>query len=86
MADHVQLQDMIVDFIRVLVKSAKSIDLIVAAIRDRGVYQTGRSLAQSSGNLWSVTIHAQSALDGGIWHKKGIVGGSGRAWSEGSAR
>jgi hypothetical protein len=86
MADHVQLKDMIVNLIRILVKPAKGIDLIVAAVRDRGVDQTRGSLAQSSGNLWSVTIHAQSALDGGIWHKKGIVGGSGRAWSEGSAR
>lgn len=86
MADHVQLQDMIVDLVRVLVKSAKSIDLIVAAVCDRGVYQTGRSLAQSSGNLWSVTIHAQSAFDRGVWHEKGVVRGSGRARSEGSAR
>ena len=86
MADHVQLKDMIVNLIRVLVKPAKGIDLIVAAVRDRGVDQTRGSLAQSSGNLWSVTIHAQSAFDRRIWHEKGVVRGSGRARSEGSAR
>jgi hypothetical protein len=64
---------MIVNFIRVLVKPAKSIDLIVSAVCDRGVYQTRRSLAQSPGNFWSVAIHVQSALDRGIWHEKGVV-------------
>lgn len=45
MTDKVQPEYVVVDFIRILIKSSKGIYLIVSAIRHRGVHETSGSLA-----------------------------------------
>jgi hypothetical protein len=76
---------MIVNLIRVLIKTPESVDLVVAAVSDRSVHQTSRPLSQSSGNFWMVAISAQrAALDRGIGHEEGIVRGDcGRGSNDG---
>jgi len=78
--DHVQLQHMIVDLIRVLVETAEGVNLVVSAVGDRGVDQTSRPLTQCSGDLWSISISTESAtFDRGIRHEECVVrGDSGR--------
>lgn len=37
MTDQVKLQNMIIDLVGILVKAAERVDLVVSAIRDRGI-------------------------------------------------
>ena len=48
MADHIESEDMVVDFVGVLVKATKGIDLVVSTIRDRGINKARGSLSQGS--------------------------------------
>lgn len=72
-ADQIQLQHMIVDLVGILVKAAKSIDLVVTTVGDRSIDQTGRPLTQSPGHLGLVAIRAQASLHGRIGHEKCVV-------------
>ena len=73
-ADQIEPQHMIVDLVGVLVESAKSVDLIVSAVGDRSIDQTGGSLSKSTGDLGPVAIHHGATLHGRIGHDVGIVG------------
>src|SRR4051794_37360578 len=80
--DHVKLQHMVVDLVRVLIESTECVNLIIPAICHRGIDQAGRPLTQSSGDLWTIPIHAESSLDRRIRHQKGIIRRCSRIWSE----
>ena len=56
MADEIESQDMIVDFVCVLIETAKCIDLVIAAIGYRRVDEARGSLSQGSRDLRAVPI------------------------------
>lgn len=80
MADQVQPQDMVVDFVGVLVETAESVDLVVSAVGDGCIDETGRTLSQSPCDFGTVPITA--VLEGRIWHDVGVVGRGSRGWCE----
>jgi hypothetical protein len=53
---------MVIDFIGVLVKPSKGIDLIVAAISNRGVDEASRSLAESPCDPRPIPVHHSPIL------------------------
>lgn len=63
---------MIVNLISVLIESTKSIDLVVAAVCDGSIDETGRTLAECSRDLGSVAV-VHGSLHGGIGHDVCIV-------------
>ena len=82
MAHEVQPQDVVVHLIRVLVESAKGIDLVVAAVRNRSVHEAGRALTERTGDLGSVAVHGSPVLHRRVGHDVGIVvGRCTGAWS-----
>lgn len=78
--DQVQAQDMVVDFVGELVESSKSVDLVVANIRDRGIDKTGRLGAYCGDHLRLVAIRERAAAAHRAGrHGEGVVGGSAAA-------
>lgn len=73
---------MVVNLVCILIETTKGVYLVTAAVGDRRVDQTGRSLTKSPCNRRAITISAQSPFDGGIWHKKGVVRGCRRSRSQ----
>lgn len=71
--DQVEPQDMVVDFVGILVETTKCVDLIVPTVRDGGVDQARRPLTKSAGNLGPVSVH-NSSLHGRARHDVGVVG------------
>jgi diacylglycerol kinase family enzyme len=43
----IEPENMVVDFVGILVEAAKSVDLIIAHIGDGSIHETGRALAHS---------------------------------------
>ena len=85
-AYHVKSKYMVVHLVCILVEAAEGIDLVVSAIRDRGINKARRSLAQSSRYLGTVAITITSALSRRIGHEKGIIRRSSgaRGWNTSS--
>ena len=60
MADHVQPENMVVDFVGILVKATKGINLVVSTIRDRGInLQVVKSVLPNQG-FWSSGVFLKS--------------------------
>lgn len=54
MTGKIQAQNMIVNFVRVLVEASESVNGVVAAVGNRGIHQASRSLAQGPDHLGAV--------------------------------
>jgi hypothetical protein len=61
----VESKHVIIDFVRVLVESAKRVDFVVANIRDRCEHEYGRSLPHSTDDFWPVLVRASASV--GMW-------------------
>lgn len=73
MADQVQSQHMIVDFVSILIKATKCVDLIVPAVSHGGIDKAGWTLAQGPGDFGTIAVHGGSILHGRVRHDVGIV-------------
>lgn len=75
MTRKIQFEDMVVDFVSVLVKASEGVDPVVTTISDRGIDKTCRPLAEGSCDFRSVAIHHSPVLQRRIWHNKCVSGG-----------
>lgn len=75
MADHVQFQDMVVDFVRIGIESTKRIYVIPTTVGHCRIHQASRSLAQGPNDLGSVIVLC-GRFDWRIRHEKSIGRGS----------
>lgn len=75
MLNQVETEDMVIDLVRILVETAKSIDLVVATIGDGGIDQACGTLAESAGDFGPVSVHP-SPLHGRAGHDVGVVRGA----------
>lgn len=82
MTNKIQAQHMVVNLIRVLVKTTKSIYLVVSAIRHRGVHETSRPLPEGAGDFWAIAVHCGTILEGGVRHNVRVIRRCGRGRGE----
>lgn len=57
MTREVQFEDVVIDFVGVLVKATEGIDAVVTAIGHRGIDETCRPLAEGSRDSGAIAIH-----------------------------
>ena len=71
---------MIVDLVCVLIETAESVDLVVAAVGDGCVDKTGRTLSESP--CYFGTVPITTVFEGRVWHNVGIGRRGSRGWCE----
>ena len=75
MTGKIQLQNMIVDLVRVLIEASEGINVIVPTIRYRCIDQARRALTKCAGDLWPIAaIDHGAVFHRGVRHDEGIVG------------
>jgi hypothetical protein len=52
----IQFQDVVVDFVGVLVESSKGVYLVVSTMCDRGIHETRGPIPQRPGHLWTIAL------------------------------
>ncbi len=71
MFDNIQLENNVVNFVGILIKTTENVDLILAAVGNAGVDQGRRLVTDGANDLWTVNLSAHS--DWRIRHNEGAV-------------